>query len=178
MDDDPTLLIVLLAVVAVVILKPDLLSSVFGGRGTTPTPANPLGPNTQLYQPPAANPGLAAWQASGHGDGSGRDPSNPIMPIGWRPGDPTWHSTTQAKADAKDAAFAREHPCPAGQFWNSLSYQCTELVDPNKPGQRWYGAPPNAQTPPPAPRAESSPPAAVSEIKASSRRAALFTPWS
>lgn len=173
MDDDPTLLI-LLAVVAVFVLKPDLLSSLFGGRAASP--AAPTGPNPTLYQPPPAN-SRAAWSALGYGDGSGRDQANPLMPVGWKPGDPLWHNTTQEKADARDAAYARQHPCPSGQFWNSLSFQCTDLVDPNKPGQRWYGTPPTPQIPPDAPRAQPAAPAAVSEIKASQRRSAVFTPF-
>jgi hypothetical protein len=175
MDDvDPTLLI-LLAVVALFVLKPDLLSSLLGGRSAATTPAAPPGPNVTLYQPPPAT-SVRAWQASGHGDGSGRDPANPAMPVGWKAGDPAWHSTTQATADARDSAYAAAHPCPSGQFWNSLSFQCTPLVDLSQPGQSWYGAPPPGETP--SLRSTPSAPAAVAEIKASNRRQALFTPWS
>lgn len=168
MDDvDPTLLI-LLAVVAVFVLKPDLLSGLLGGRSASATPAAPPGPNVTLYQPPPAT-NRAAWQASGHGDGSGRDAANPAMPVGWKPGDPTWQSTDQKTAAAKVAAYNAEHPCPSGQQWNGLVNQCLPLGG-------WYEVPLPGQ--PPQQRSQPAAPAAVSEIKASQRRAALFTPWS
>lgn len=166
MDDvDPTVLI-LLAVVALVILKPDLLSGLLGGRPASATPAAPPGSHVTLQQPPTS-----AWQATGHGDGSGRDAANPAMPVGWKPGDPVWKDTNQATADKRVAAYNAEHPCPSGQMWNGLVSQCLPL------GGGWteMGPPPGQ---PSQQRSTPAAPSTVSEIKASTRRAALFTPWS
>jgi hypothetical protein len=163
MDDfDPVLLIVL-AVVAVMVLKPDLLSGLFGGRRSSAPPVEAPAPYPTLLQPPAA-----------------QQPRTQLAP--WRTYIP--ESPHQVEQNALD----REHGCPPGQAYNTISNQCqtinvrcgspTGACDlEGRPLPAWVGVPP-AQTPPDPPRSQGSPPETVHAIKASQRRSALFTPWS
>jgi len=157
---DPTTILLLVAVVLVV-LKPDLLDSILG-RGSAPPPGAG-GPYPVLLPPPPAGAG---------------PPTGPLRPIRapgdntppWRPYDPN--------AGAADA-FDREHPCPPGQSFNTISNRCQEVLLAGHTGDmQWIGTPPTPQTPPAPPQSPPSPPKAIDEGKASNRRSAQFTPFS
>jgi hypothetical protein len=156
---DPTTILLLLAVVLVV-LKPDLLDSILG-RGSAPPPGG-----YPVLQPP---PGAGAGPSS---------PNSPLQPIR-APGDntPPWRPFDPNAGAA--AAFDRDHPCPPGQSFNTLSGQCQEiLLAGNTGGMHLIGTPPPTQTPPAPPQSPPSPPKAIDEGKASNRRSAQFTPFS
>lgn len=178
MDDlDPTTMIVL-AVIAVLLLKPDLLSGLLGG-GAAPGPGYGTGaPSYVTLQPPppASNP--TRWPGD---DGHAKPPTVP--------------------------GSVHDADCPPGQVWNGLANVCmvqTSIGDPNAhwtsgaslcPSGVGYDAargvcvdsrtgevtqplttpgPGPAPTPPqPSPGA----PTSVSEVKAAAKRAALFTPF-
>jgi hypothetical protein len=161
---DSTTVLLLVAVVLVV-LKPDLLDSILGKRTTVP-PGYPGGvpPYPVLQPPPAA--------------GGAPSPNSPAQPIR-APGDttPPWIPFDPNAGAA--AAFDREHPCPPGQSWNTISGKCQDVIlAGNTGGAHWYGVPPPTQTPPPPPQTPPTPPNAIDEGKASNRRSAQFTPFS
>jgi hypothetical protein len=166
LDLDPVTMI-LLVVVAIVLLKPDLLSSLFGKR---PAGAGAGMPGGYILTPPPSgginDPNSAgAWRAAGMGDGSGRNAANPEMPTNWKPGQPIWNQIDSGTPAVE--AFNREHPCPAGQQFNTFSQQCQTL------GGWQTVATPLSQPPQSVP----SPPAAVFEVKSSNYRDAHFTPF-
>jgi hypothetical protein len=194
--DTPTLLI--LAVVIVLVLKPDLLSSLFGSTSSSGAggyaPYAPSGAGGYILQPPPSAGGpsdpssLAAWRAMGMGDGSGKDEKNPRMPTNWKPGQPIWNTVDLYKQNTD--AFNRAHPCPTGLVFNTATQVCEtpmHIGDTNVPG--WSVTTPSEcgferdangfsfpkPCPAPAPRSAGAPDS-VATVKAANRTAGRFTP--
>jgi hypothetical protein len=153
MDDlDPTTMIVL-AVIAVLLLKPDLLSGLLGGGAGAPAPGpiySGTAPNYVTLQPPppSTNSNPTTWPGP---DGHAKPPTLP--------------------------GSVHDSDCPPGQVWNGLAGACMEIHAIGDPDAKWVTlpvAPPPAPEPPqPSPGA----PTSVSEVKAAAKRAALFTPF-
>lgn len=164
-DSDSGTMMILLLVVVVLVLKPDLLDGILGSRPTTGGGV-PYGlgggPFVTLQPPPAADPSPPVWKAV--------DLLTPALD-----------------------AFNKAHPCPAGQLFNTATQRCEVPIhvgDTNVPG--WSVTTPSPcgftrdangwSVPAPCPEAatpQATPaaPAAVGDVKAAAKRAAMFTPF-
>jgi len=186
MDDlDPTTLI-LIAVVAVLLLKPDLISSLLGGGASVPYgggggPYGVGGPYVTLQPPPVSCPSGYAWDGQrcvGLGfHPTGSDPTAPGIPVDLTPtpasGGVGFGGGGQRVIDDPNARKvlglppidpnAEPPPSRSGPFGNGLANALAAVSGP-----------------PPAepPQASPSAPAAVGDVKAAAKRARLFTPLS
>jgi len=187
MDDDTTLLL-LVAVAAVLLLKPDLLSGLFGRSssltGTTAVPGTPGAPGSAA---PVSCPQGSAWDGSrciGLGfHPAGTDPNGPGIPVNLPPQGPglsgpqvaggAWGKALQLANDPGLRSIigapplTEPPPKTGGAFGPAFDFAIKMATTPVQ-----------GNTGPEAPRSLPAPPAAVGEAKAAIRRGLLFTPRS